>query len=277
VKPSPFAFARPSSLDEAVEILAGAADAKVLAGGQSLVPLLNMRLAAPGMLVDINAVPGLDHVRCDDEGVRVGALARHAAVLRDPGVRRVQPLVPMALAKVAHPTIRNRGTTLGSIVHADAAAEMPAVLLLLAGSVDAVSVRGRRTIAADALFVGPMECTLAKDEIAVEAFFPALAAGAGVAFEEISRRHGDYAMCGVAAHVGDGFARAAYVSVEEVPTVVDLTGVSVEDAGEAALAHLDPQPDIHASAAYRAQLVRVLTARVLRAAYDDMRSRVAAA
>ncbi len=273
MKPAPFAFARPASLEEAVGILASAVDAKVLAGGQSLVPLLNMRLAAPGLVLDINAISGLDHVESDEHGVRVGALARHAAVLRDPDVRRVQPLVPLALANVAHATIRNRGTTVGSIVHADAAAEMPAVLVLLGGSVEAGSVRGRRTIAAADLFAGPMESTLAKDEIALEARFPALRPGEGVAFEEIARRHGDYALCGVAAHVGDGFARAAYVSVEEVPTVVDLTGVAPEDAGEAALAHLDPQPDIHASAAYRAQLVRVLTARVLALAYADARDR----
>ncbi|MGI9155109.1 MAG: FAD binding domain-containing protein [Marmoricola sp.] len=292
MKPSPFAFARPGTLDEAVGTLAEAVkkgtDAKVLAGGQSLVPLLSMRLAAPAMLVDINAVPGLDQVTCDPSGVRVGALARHAAVLRDAEARRVQPLLAMALANVAHPTIRNRGTTVGSLVHADSAAEMPAVLALLGGSVDVLSVRGRRTIEAADLFAGPMESTLAHDEIAVEAFFPALAPGDGVGFVEIARRHGDYAMCGVAATVtlADGVvtsARASYLSVSEVPTVVDLTsavGAAVDEeslarAGEAALGELDPQADIHATAAYRAQLVRVLTARVLRAALDDAKERAA--
>jgi 2-furoyl-CoA dehydrogenase FAD binding subunit len=288
VKPPPFAFARPATLDEAVEALAGNADAKVLAGGQSLVPLLSMRLAAPAMLVDINAIPGLDHVTATADGVRVGALARHSAVLRDEGTRRVQPLVGLALANVAHPTIRNRGTTVGSLVHADAAAEMPAVLVLLGGSVDVVSPRGRRTIAAADLFVGPMESTLAQDEIAVEAFFPALAAGDGVGFVEIARRHGDYAMCGVAAIVSlDGdrvtSAHASYLSVAEVPTVVDLSDAlegTVDDeslarAGETALAALDPQADIHATEAYRAHLVRVLTGRVLKAAYDDAKERAA--
>jgi 2-furoyl-CoA dehydrogenase FAD binding subunit len=290
VKPSPFAFARPATLDEAVGTLADSvargADAKVLAGGQSLVPLLSMRLAAPAMLVDINAIPDLDHVTADADGVRVGALARHSAVLRDEGARRVQPLVAMALANVAHPTIRNRGTTVGSLVHADAAAEMPAVLVLLGGSVDAVSARGRRTIEAADLFAGPMESTLAKDEIAVEAFFPALAAGSGVGFVEIARRHGDYAMCGVAAIVtldGDRVtsARASYLSVAEVPTVVDLSqsldgtldDESLARAGETALAALEPQADIHATEAYRAQLVRVLTARALRAAYNHAKER----
>ncbi len=290
MKPAPFAFARPETLDDAVGLLADAvssgSDAKVLAGGQSLVPLLSMRLAAPSMLVDINALPGLDHVTSDDAGVRVGALARHSAVLADEDARRVQPLLAMALSRVAHATIRNRGTTVGSLAHADAAAEMPVVLRLLEGSLDVVGPEGRRTIAADDLFAGPMESTLGPGEIAVEAFFPALAPGAGVAFDEIARRHGDYALVGVAALVTvDGervtSARAGYLSVADVPTVVDLTGVldgGVDDAslgraGETAVTQLEPQGDIHATGAYRAQLVRVLTARVLRQAYDDARGR----
>ena len=174
MKPAPFAYRRPGSLDDAVRDLAGTPGAKVLAGGQSLVPLLSMRLAAPPMLVDINAVPDLAFVRCDESGVRIGALARHADVLADPDVRRVQPLVPLALGHVAHATIRNRGTTVGSLVHADAAAEMPMVLTLLGGSLDVVGPDGRRTIAADDLYVGPLESSVRPEEIAVEAFFPAL-------------------------------------------------------------------------------------------------------
>ncbi len=266
MKPAPFDYHRPGSMPEALAALAGEPDAKVLAGGQSLVPLLSMRLASPAALVDINAIPGLGAVTVDGSGVRLGALARHADVLASPDVRRVQPLVCEALAHVAHATIRNRGTTLGSIVHADAAAEMPAVLVLLGGSVEAVSVRGSRTIPAEELFAGPLETTLAPDEIATSAFFPALAPGAGVAFDEIARRRGDYALCGVAAHVGGGSVRAAFVSVADVPTVVDLSGVPLADVGEAALAQLEPAADIHASVAYRAQLVRVLTERVVRAA-----------
>ena len=255
----------------------------MLAGGQSLVPLLSMRLAAPSMLVDINGVPDLDQIRVDGAGVRVGALARHADVLAHPDVGRVQPLVTLALAQVAHATIRNRGTTVGSLVHADAAAEMPVVLKLLGGSVDVASTSGRRTIPADDLFAGPLESTLTHDEIAVEAFFPALEVGAGVAFEEIARRHGDYALCGVAALVrlaGEAIveAKAGYLSVSDVPTVVDLTaslssGLTEEAlaaAGDAALSELDPADDIHATADYRAQLVRVLTARVVRSAYESV-------
>jgi carbon-monoxide dehydrogenase medium subunit len=282
VKPAPFSFVRPQGLQHALEALAADPGSKVLAGGQSLVPLLNMRLAAPSTLVDINGLPGLDHVRVDADGVRVGALARHADVLASAEVRRVQPLLSTALEHVAHATIRNRGTVVGSLVHADAAAELPVVLALLGGTVSAASTRGTREIAVADLFAGPLESTVAHDEIALEAFFPALPPGAGTAFDEIARRHGDYALCGVAALVtvdGDDVtsARLGYLSVSDVPTVVDVTealgGVvteaSTRAAGDHALSHLDPGDDIHATAAYRSRLVRVLTARVLLAAYDD--------
>jgi carbon-monoxide dehydrogenase medium subunit len=266
VKPAPFDYRRPGTIAEAVAALAGEPNAKVLAGGQSLVPLLSMRLAAPAMLVDINGLPGLDAVDVDTDGVRIGALARHAAVLASPDVRRVQPLISLALANVAHATIRNRGTTVGSIVHADAAAEMPVVLSLLDGSLEVEGPGGRRTIPASELYLGPLESSVKHDEIAVSAYFPALAPGAGVAFEEIARRHGDYAMVGAAALVDGESVKVGYLSVSDVPTVVDLTGVADADLGEAALAQLDPAEDIHASAAYRAQLVRVLTGRVVRSA-----------
>jgi carbon-monoxide dehydrogenase medium subunit len=283
VKPAPFAFVRPQGLQHALEALAADEGAKVLAGGQSLVPLLNMRLAAPSCLVDINALPDLDHVRAEADGVRVGALARHADVLDSAGVRRVQPLLGLALEHVAHATIRNRGTVVGSLVHADAAAELPMVLALLGGRLRVASLTGSRDIAAAELFAGPMESTVRHDEIALEAFFPALAAGEGVAFTELARRHGDYAMCGVGAVVrvdGDRIvsARAGYLSVSEVPTVVELALEGADDASLAAAAgqaldRLDPVGDIHASADYRAHVVRVLTARVLRTAYDDARDR----
>jgi 2-furoyl-CoA dehydrogenase FAD binding subunit len=282
VKPAPFSFVRPQGLRHALEALAADPGAKVLAGGQSLVPLLSMRLAAPTTLVDINALPDLGHVHVDEHGVRIGALARHADVLASPDVRRVQPLLSVALAHVAHATIRNRGTSVGSIVHADAAAELPMVLSLLGGSVTVTSTTGTRTIEAADLFAGPLQSTLHHDELALEAFFPALAPGEGVAFEEIARRHGDYALCGVGAVVrvdGDAVtaARVGYLSVCDVPTVVDVTAAlvggvstgSTDAASDRALGDLDPGDDVHATAAYRAQLVRVLTARAVRAAYDD--------
>jgi 2-furoyl-CoA dehydrogenase FAD binding subunit len=280
LKPAPFSFVRPQGLQHALQALAADPGAKVLAGGQSLVPLLNMRLAAPSTLVDINGLPDLDEVQVTDDGVRVGALARHADVLASPDVRRVQPLVSLALAHVAHATIRNRGTVVGSLVHADAAAELPMVLTLLGGSVTVRSMAGPRRIEAADLFAGPLESTVRHDEIALQAFFPALDEGEGVAFEEVARRHGDYALCGAGAVVrleGDAVAsaRIGYLSVCDVPTVVDVTEAwgSPDAAADLALARLDPVDDVHATAAYRVRLVRVLTARVLRAAHDDARSR----
>jgi len=276
VKPAPFDYRRPGTLAEAVATLAGESNAKVLAGGQSLVPLLSMRLAAPSLLVDINGISGLDRIEVSHDGapgVRIGALARHAAVLASSDVRRVQPLVPMALAHVAHATIRNRGTTVGSLVHADAAAEMPMILTLLGGHLEVEGPAGRRTIHADDLYVGPLESSVEHDEIAVAAFFPALAPGAGVGFEEIARRHGDYALVGAAALVDGESVKVGYLSVSDVPTVVDLSGVADADLGATALEKLEPMGDIHATAEYRAQLVRVLTERVVRSARVSRQAR----
>lgn len=288
MKPAPFSFARPTTLGEALAALEADPHAKVLAGGQSLVPLLSMRLAAPSALVDINGLGELAFVRADEKGVTIGALARHAEVERDPGARRVQPLLSQALRMVAHATIRNRGTTVGSLVHADASAEMPVVLRLLGGTVTAASTGGTRTIEADDLYVGPLETTLRPDEIATEAWFPALPDRAGVAFDEIARRHGDYALCGVAALVHTDEAgvptsvRAGYLSVSELPTVVDLTTVfgsehptdaELEAAADLAVGQLEPESDIHATADYRRQLARVLTRRVVRRAFEHRTSR----
>jgi carbon-monoxide dehydrogenase medium subunit len=275
VKPAPFRYYRPATPAEAWETLAAeerqGPGAKVLAGGQSLVPLLSMRLASPPALVDINAVAGLDAIEVRDAagpGVYVGALVRHADLLASPVARGAQPLLAEALAHVAHPTIRNRGTSVGSLVHADSAAELPAVLALLGGSLEVGSVRGIRTVGAEELFVGPLESSLAPDELALGAFFPALPDGAGVAFAEVARRHGDYALCGVAALVRGESVRVSYLSVSDVPTVVDLSGVPEAELGTAALEHLDPIGDIHGTADYRAHLVRVLTAKVVREARE---------
>jgi carbon-monoxide dehydrogenase medium subunit len=277
MKPPVFEYHRPTSVREALDVLADTgADGKVLAGGQSLVPVLNMRLAAPGHLVDINRLAELAYVRTEPGGVRVGALARHAEVERDAAAYAAVPLLRQALTHVAHPTIRNRGTTVGSIVHADPAGEAPAVLTLLGGEVELASAGGRRTVAAADFFVAPLESAARAGELAVSAYFPRPPARTGTAWREVSRRHGDYALCGVGVLVtldADGriaAARAAFVSVGPTPVLLDLADAvagqpsgAVDWAAAAALvrAAVEPEEDIHATAAYRRHLAGVLTAR----------------
>jgi carbon-monoxide dehydrogenase medium subunit len=277
VKPSPFRYSRPESVADALALLD--MEAKVLAGGQSLVPLLSMRLAAPEHLVDINRLAELSYVKLADGTVCVGALARHAEVLASPAAAAAQPLLRKALRYVAHPAIRNRGTTVGSLVHADPAGEMPAVLALLGGTVRVASTTAERTIEASEFFLGPLESAVEPDELAIEAQFPVLSpAGAGTGFAEISRRRGDYAICGVAAMAwlsADGRvggATAAYLSVGPVPVVLDLTeavagaapdATAFPAAADLAREHLRPAADIHATAAYRRHLAGVLTERAL--------------
>jgi carbon-monoxide dehydrogenase medium subunit len=278
VKPPAFDYHRPASLGEALDVLAGlGSDGKVLAGGQSLLPILSMRLAAPKHLVDINRIGELSYIRCDPGGVRVAALARHAELERHAEAATRQPMLAQALRLVAHPTIRNRGTTVGSIVHADPSGEMPAVLCLLGGSITAASPHSRRTIAAADFFLGPLESALIPGEIAVEAFFPALASQSGTAFVEVSRRLGDYAVCGVGVVVtlDDDLrissARAGYLSVSATPLVLDLTDAiggrsfdaDLSQAAQLARSVAKPEADIHATAEYRRHLVGVLTTRAL--------------
>jgi aerobic carbon-monoxide dehydrogenase medium subunit len=278
VKPSPFVHHAPRSVDEAVAVLAEVGhDGKVLAGGQSLIPILNMRLAAPGHLVDINRITGLDAVEVSADAVRIGALVRHAQLERHDGAFEHLPLLRQALRNVAHPVIRNRGTTVGSIAHADPSGEMPAVLALTGGYVEVASAAGTRTIAARDFFLGPLESSLQEGEMATGASFGRFPAGTGTAFAESARRHGDYALAGVAAAVTvvDGLVtavRASFVSVTPTPDVLDLTelfaGQEVGDldwgkAVDVAREHVDPDADIHATAEYRRLLVGVLTARVL--------------
>lgn len=279
MKPAPFRYADPGTLDEALAVLSDEGEgAKVLAGGQSLLPLLSMRLAAPATLVDINRVPGLDTVEATGDGVTVGALVRHNALLKDGAAARVQPLLARATANVAHPAIRNRGTTVGSIAHADPSGEMTSVLALTDGSVTVATPGGVETIGWHDLFVGPLETSIHGPAVVTSAFFPALPARSGTAFAEVARRKGDYAVCGggvVVTLSPDGTVervRAAYISVGLTPEVHDLTDAVVgQPAGSAdwaaagALARtlVDPDTDIHASADYRRLLVGVLTERTL--------------
>ncbi|MCU1656495.1 MAG: molybdopterin dehydrogenase FAD-binding protein [Pseudonocardiales bacterium] len=281
MKPPPFGYSRPESVADALATLARLGpDGKVLAGGQSLLPILSMRLAAPHHLVDINRLSELGYVRVEGGDVRVGALARHAQVLADLPARAAQPLLGKALRLVAHATIRNRGTTVGSIVHADPSGEMTAVLALLGGTVRVATTAGERDVPARDFFVGPLESAVQPGELAVSATFPVLPPRAGTAFVEVARRNGDYAVCGVGALVeldADGAvssARTAYLSVSPTPLVLDLTDAigSEPDFAAAAVAareQVEPEPDIHASADYRRHLAGVLTERALREAHAE--------
>jgi carbon-monoxide dehydrogenase medium subunit len=292
VKPAPFRYADPGTLEEVLQVLADEGEgAKVLAGGQSLLPLLSMRLAAPTALVDLNRVPGLDAVEATGDGVRVGALVRHNDVLHDGAAARVQPLLARATANVAHPAVRNRGTTVGSIAHADPSGEMTAVLALTDGSVEVATPAGPRTVGWRELFVGPLETSLHGAAVVTAARFGALPPRSGTAFAEVARRRGDYAVAGAAVVVTlDDDARitavrAAYLSVGLVPAVHDLTEAvagkpadSADWAAAGALARtlVDPDTDLHASADYRRLLVGVLTERTLAAAAAEALTRSAA-
>lgn len=283
MKPAPFVYHAPRELQEALDLLAEHGhEGKVLAGGQSLVPVLNMRLAAPAHLVDINRLPDLDRVEVTDEEVRVGALVRHADLLADDAAHEAQPLLRQALEHVAHPVIRNRGTVVGSLAHADPSGEMPAILAITDGAVQLRSGDGGREVPWHEFFVAPMESAVAPEELAVGATFGRFPAGTRTAFTETARRHGDYAVAGtaLALRVEDGraiLARASYVSVTEVPSVLDLlpvleghdlAGGTADDAlleavGTAVAGFVDPGDDIHATADYRRHLAVVQTRRLL--------------
>ena len=196
MKPSPFAYSAPTSLAEALSVLAEVgADGKVLAGGQSLVPILNMRLAAPAHIVDINRIPDLAFVRSGRRGAHRGAGPPCRRGARRHGLRRAAP-APAGAAALAHPVIRNRGTTVGSLAHADPSGEMTAVLALTGGSVEVTRQGSTRTVGAEEFFVAPLESAVEPGEMAVSAHFPAPPPDTGTAFVEVARRHGDYAVCG---------------------------------------------------------------------------------
>ena len=244
MKPPPFEYHAPTTLDEACSLLASLEEAKVLAGGQSLIPLLNFRLARPRHLLDINRVAGLDRIYERDGGIAVEALGRQAAVEDSDLVARVCPLLGEAVRLVAHRVIRNRGTVCGSLAHADPASELPAVLLALGGHVIAQSVRGKRTIAADQLFRGVFETALETDEMVVEAWFPA--SPQPFAILEESRRHGDFALAGVVR----ADTRLALFGVGSTPVLADRSD---------ATRGLQPSGDLEATPDFRLHLVRVLT------------------
>jgi carbon-monoxide dehydrogenase medium subunit len=281
VKPPPFEHHAPGSLAEALQLLASLGDeAKVLAGGQSLVPLLNLRLARPAHLVDINGLHAeLGQIETLDGGLRIGALVRQRAAERSDLVRQRCPLMAEALPMIGHPQIRNRGTIGGSLAHADPASELPAVAAALDADLVVRSARGERVLKPEEFFVSYLTTSLAPDELLVEVRLPAWPSGTGWAYMEVSRRHGDFAMVGVASTVrlaADGSiaeTRLAYTGAGGAPVRAreaersligrSPTESSFEDAAQHAVAAIDPPSDIHATAAYRRHITRTLTRRAL--------------
>lgn len=282
MKPPPFLYKRPMNLDEAVAMLAAhGAEAKLLAGGQSLVPLLNFRMLRPTVLIDLNRLTELDFIREEAGGLRIGALTRHYALETSPLVRARFPAVAQAMAHVAHLAIRNRGTIGGSLAHADPAAELPMLMLLLDARIHTSSARGDRTYAAADFFLGPLTTALAEDEILTEIELPGLPPGTGWGFEEAALRHGDFAIAAVAATLTsvDGRiaeARIVAMGVGERPLRLltaevmlvgqgaspELIAAAAREAREA----VDPPTDLRGSAEYRRHLVGVLAERVFTAA-----------
>lgn len=269
MKPPPFDYIAATSLDEALTALAeGGDEAKVLAGGQSLIPLMSMRLAHPTLLIDVNGVDELATVERVNGSLRVGAMVRHRTAERSAEVREHVPLISAVMPHVGHVAIRSRGTIGGSLAHADPAAELPAVALALGATFRAQSkARGERTIAAEDFFGGYFTTALEPDEILTAIDFPVMSGG--VAVEEIARRHGDFAMVGAVVALADGDARIALINVAEVPVRAHAAeqalngGASVEEVADLATRELEPSGDLHASPAYRKKVAGVCVKRAL--------------
>jgi len=271
LKPAAFAYAKARSLDHAIALLGEHdGEAKLLAGGQSLIATLNMRLSSPSLLVDINGVAGLDGITVKNGMVEIGAMTRHVALERSAEIAQHSPLIALAMPHIAHPAIRNRGTIGGSLAYADPAAELPACLVALDGEVDITGPRGRRTVKAGEFFQGMFETSLGPHDVLSAARLPAATASTRFGFAELARRHGDYAMIGLAAA-----AKASGETLSDVRLVyfgLGNTPVRARNA-EAALASgsidnvvkaldLDPPDDIQATGAVKKHLAGILLRRV---------------
>jgi carbon-monoxide dehydrogenase medium subunit len=278
VKPVPFSYEAPVELEEALGLLAQHGDeAKLLAGGQSLMPMLNLRLARPRLVVDINRVGGLEHLLQDDGSVSIGALVRQRALER--WARERVPLIDECLRHVGHLAIRNRGTVVGSIVHADPAAELPALFLCCDGVVTARSPSGARRISARELYRAPLTTSLRPDEMATEVRLTLPGPGTGWGFAEVARRHGDFALVGAVALLAcadDGRVRQARLGLfgvggtpvraeaaEALLAGAEPTPARVREAARAAADVLRPDPDLHATAEYRRRVAAVLLERTM--------------
>jgi len=279
MKPSLFGYHAPKTLAEAVAILASDADAAVLAGGQSLLPAMNFRVAAPSTLVDIQHVAGLKGITIKDGAITVRAMTRHREFELDADARQANPLVAEVMQHVAHVPIRNRGTVVGSLCHADPSAEVPLLLVLLGGSVVAQGPQGTREIETEDFFQGFMTTARRADEIIVEARFPLLPAGAGWAFDEVTRRHGDFALVGVGCVValdaqskvqtiqlaacGIADRPARLKEAEALLAGSSLTPADLDAAANASLSAVSGSDDMHASASYRRRALKALIKRMV--------------
>jgi CO/xanthine dehydrogenase FAD-binding subunit len=283
MKPPAFEYHAPETLAEALALMAEHGwDAKPLAGGQSLVPAMNFRLASPAVLIDLNRITDLDGISASDDTLHIRAMTRQNTVERSPVVAAMAPLLHEAMPWIAHPQIRSRGTIGGSVAHADPAAELPAVMVALEARLHAAGPEGERTIPANEFFLGLLMTALAPDELLTGVEIPALPPRTGVAFLEFARRHGDYALVGVAALLGLDTAnrcveaRVTLLSVGEGPFVAatcaaalvgsDLSEATLDAAAAAAAGEIDPTGDMHATADFRRHLTRVLVGRALRTA-----------
>jgi carbon-monoxide dehydrogenase medium subunit len=280
MKPAPFSYLRPESLDEAIALLAKhGSDAKIIAGGQSLMPMLAFRLAAPDYLIDIGRVQQLKRMDIGPDGIELGALVCWRDIEKSPQLAQAHPLLAEAVRHVAHYQIRNRGTVGGSLAHADPAAELPAVALACEATITAAGPKGTRSIAAAGFFSGALTTALEPDEILLAVRFPAWPAQRRWEFEEFARRKGDFAIAGVALFYdtdADGRAREPHIAAMGVSgTPVRLTacedalagrrldGHSIEEIARLAPTGLEMHDDIHAPADYRAALLTVLVERAL--------------
>jgi CO/xanthine dehydrogenase FAD-binding subunit len=284
VKPADFEYHRPREISEALALLRDIGDdGKILAGGQSLMPMMNFRLAQPAHLIDINFIAGLDYIRSENGAVKIGCLARQARVLDDPLIRQHCPLLAAALAHVGYDQTRNRGTICGSLAHADPAAELPAVLLALDGSVTVGNSTRKRELSARELFQSYLTTAIASDELVIEASFPEQPAHSGSSFIEFARRFGDFAIVGVAVSLtltGKEIheARVALTGVSDTPwrarkveeiLIGKTAAAELFDRAAGAIATaIEPSSDIHGSAPYRRTLAKVLTRRALTDAWN---------
>jgi 2-furoyl-CoA dehydrogenase FAD binding subunit len=270
VKPPAFDYVRAESIEEALDVLAQeGADARVLAGGQTLIPMLNMRMARPSVVIDIMRLPSLARIDNAEGTIRVGAAVRQREVESHADLMSQQPLLAAALPWVGHAQTRNRGTICGSVAHADPSAELPLVLIALGGEIELRSRQQSRRVAAESFFTGIMSTDCAADEMIEAVRFPTARPGTGYAFREIGRRHGDFAIVACAGVVDAHTARLAIGGVADRPTVRDLPlpgDTALDDALDAFAWQLDARDDLHATAEYRRQLVRRLGRQTLQEA-----------